>query len=205
MNRAVAEAFGAIRVAGQSSIASCVLFCGPVGVPFTVIEIGEGVTVRSGTVIYHGTKLGCRVQIGHHAVLRDHTIIGDDSVFGTGAVSEGRVTLGHHVMVETGCVIQPGMVIEDYAFLGPRVVCSNDKYIRWHREGMRQELDPPRVGRGARIGAGAVLLPGVSIGANALVGAGAVVTHDIPENAVVVGVPARIIGQVPLQDQIGEE
>lgn len=169
------------------------------------IVLGDDCIVRSGSVIYWGCRIGKRAQLGHHAVLRNHTILGEGSVFGTGAVSEGRVKLGRHVMVETGCILQPGMVIEDFAFLGPRVTCSNDKHIRWCREGMRQELNPPRVGRGARIGAGAVLLPGMSVGANALVGAGAVVTHDVPENAVVVGVPARIIGQVPTQDRIGEE
>lgn len=157
------------------------------------VVLGDDCIVRSGATIYAGCQVGERAQLGHHAVLRNHTIIGHDSVFGTASVSEGRVELGHHVMVETGCILQPGMVLEDYAFLGPRVVCANDRRIRWWRLGMREDLVPPRVRSRARVGAGAVLLPGVVVGVDAFVGAGAVVTRDVPDRSLVVGNPARVV------------
>jgi acetyltransferase-like isoleucine patch superfamily enzyme len=81
-------------------------------------------------------------------------------------------------------------VMEDDVFVAPGVTLANDRYP------VSRSLEGPIVRTGARIGANATLLPGVEVGANALVGGGAVVTKDVPERAVVVGNPARIIGSV---------
>ncbi len=81
-------------------------------------------------------------------------------------------------------------------FCGPRVITMNDKRIVHRRPGLEFVREGPRIQRAARVGGGSVLLPGVTIGANALVGAGSVVTKDVPEGAIVVGNPARIVGTV---------
>lgn len=192
---------GYVVFQGTHDVAPDVVFTSRPGEVFIPVVLGPDVVVRSGAVIYSGCHLGARTQVGHHAVLREHTVVGEDSIFGTLSMSEGNVRIGHHVMIQTAVIVQAGMGIDDYAFLGPRVTTTNDKYIRWHMPGMREELVPPRVGFAARIGAGAVLLPGVHIGANSFVGAGAVVTRHVPENAIVIGNPARILGEVPFVDR----
>ena len=95
-----------------------------------------------------------------------------------------------------------GVTIEDEVFVGHGVMFINDRYPRATSDGTLQtEADwhvvPTRVRRGASIGSGAVILCGVTIGARALVGAGAVVTRDVPEGAVVAGVPARVAARQP--------
>lgn len=197
-----AQAARILEIGEGAEIAPDVTICVTSSVPPAPVIIGERCIVRSGCVLYCGCRLGDRVQLGHHVVLREATVIGDDSVFGTLSMSEGRATIGHHVMVQTSVIVQAGMTIGDYAFLGPRVTTTNDHSIRWYRHGMREELRSPIVEFGARVGAGAILLPGVRIGRNAFVGAGAVVTRDVPENALVLGVPARIVGETPEADRL---
>ena len=84
--------------------------------------------------------------------------------------------------------------LHDDAWLGPNVVLTNAKYPV--SPGVKESLEGPVIGKGAKIGANATILPGVKIGANALVGAGSVVVKDVPANSVVVGNPARVIKEL---------
>jgi acetyltransferase-like isoleucine patch superfamily enzyme len=157
-------------------------------------RFGRGASLRSHTVIYAGSVIGERFQTGHGALVREANTIGDDVSIGSHSIVEHHVTIGNAVRIHGGAFVPEFTVLEDGAWLGPRVVLTNARYPRGRD--VKKKLRGPRVGAGAKIGAGAVLLPGVHVGAGALVGAGAVVTRDVPPYQVVVGNPARVVSDV---------
>jgi acetyltransferase-like isoleucine patch superfamily enzyme len=148
------------------------------------------------TVIFPDVSIGEGTRVGNFVMIRGNTSIGERCTIGSYVDIEGDVSIGHDVSLQSGCYITRGVVIEDGVFCGPRVITMNDKRISHRRPGMTFVREGPRIERGARVGGGSVLLPGVTIGANALVGAGSVVTKDVPARAIVVGNPARAVGTV---------
>ncbi len=100
--------------------------------------------------------------------------------------------------LQTNAYITAWTVVEDDVFVAPGVITANDPTAG--RRGPGQELRGPTLRRACRIGAGAVLLPGIEVGEEAFVAAGAVVTADVPARAVVMGVPARVVRQVPEEE-----
>ena len=108
-------------------------------------------------------------------------------------IEEG-VTIGDNCKVRPFVFIPTGVVIEDNVFIAPNVTFTNDKHPR--AQGEWTPLDT-RVKKNASIGAGATISPGVQIGENALIGAGSVVTKNIPDNAIAIGVPAKVVGSRP--------
>ncbi len=153
--------------------------------------IGPGAWIRSHTVIYAGNRIGKNFSTGNKVNIRESNEIGDNVSVGTLSVIEHHVTIGDNVRIHTQVFVPEFSVLEDDCWLGPHVVLTNAKYPV--SPGVKDSLRGPRICRGAKIGANATILPGIVIGANALVGAGAVVANDVPENAVVIGNPARII------------
>jgi acetyltransferase-like isoleucine patch superfamily enzyme len=153
-------------------------------------------------VIAADVKIGDRTRLGNFVFIRGNTVIGTDCTVGSYVDIEGDVEIGGGVSLQSGCYITRGVVIEDDVFCGPRVITMNDKRIVHRRPGLTFDRRGPRIGRAARVGGGSVLLPGVSIGANAFVGAGSVVTKDVPEGAIVVGNPARVVGAVPADERL---
>ena len=145
--------------------------------------------------IFQEVTFGERTRVGNFVLIRDCTRIGSGCTIGSYVDIEGDVLIGDEVSLQSGCYITRGVVIEDLVFCGPRVITMNDHRIV-HRRPIEFVRDAPRICRAARVGGGSVLLPGVVIGANAFVGAGAVVTRNVPERAIVVGNPARIVGTV---------
>jgi len=129
------------------------------------VAIGARTRVGTFTLIHAGARIGADCTIGSHCNIH-------------------RAVLGDRVVIQTGCHITRGVVIEDDAFVGPGVITLNDKL-------QGGALAFPRIGRGARVGGGSIILPGVVVGAGAVVGAGSVVTRDVPGGAVVLGSPAR--------------
>lgn len=125
--------------------------------------------------------------------------VGDNSRIGTFVEIQKNAHIGKNVKISSHTFICEGVVIEDNVFIGHNVSFINDKYPRaTNADGEPQsEADwsvmQTRVMRGASIGTSATILCGVTIGENAIVGAGSVVTHDVPDNAVVAGNPARIM------------
>ena len=147
-------------------------------------------------VIAKDVVIGDESRVGNFVFVRDKTVIGSKCVIGSFVDIEGEVLIGNRVSLQSGCYITRGVVIEDDVFCGPRLVTMNDRKMTYGRPHMIFERKAPRICRGARVGGGVVLLPGVVIGANALVGAGSVVTEDVPEGVIVYGNPARIMGTV---------
>jgi len=105
-------------------------------------------------------------------------------------IEEG-VTIGDNCKIRPFVFIPTGVVIEDNVFIAPNVTFTNDKHPRARGE---WTLLKTRVKKNASIGAGSTIVPGVEIGENALIGAGSVVTKNIPDNAIAVGIPARVVG-----------
>ncbi len=168
------------------------------------VRIGANCIIRSGTIIYSGVKMGNNCQTGHHVVIRENTTIGNFSVIGTGVKCEMDTRIGNHVLIETQSHITGNMVIEDYVFVGGFVGTTNDDRMVWMRKGERQ-FKGPTLRFGCRIGSGAILLPGITVGREAMVGAGAVVTKDVSPFAIALGVPARVVGEVPADERLDVE
>ena len=153
-------------------------------------------------VIFDDAEIGAGTRIGNFVLIREKTTIGRECTIGSYVDIEGDVRIGDFVSLQSGCYITRGVVIEDMVFFGPRVVTMNDKQISYRRASIVFVRQPPCVRRGARVGGGSILCPGTTVGENALVGAGSVVTKDVPARAIVVGNPARVMGQVPERDII---
>jgi acetyltransferase-like isoleucine patch superfamily enzyme len=164
--------------------------------PLAPLELGPGTIVSTGAIVFAGTKIGARVIVGDQACVRERCVVGDDVVIGRGSLVENDTTIGALTKIQAEAYITAYSTLEDNVFIAPCVVTTNDNYMG--RTEKRHELiKGPTIRRGARIGGGAILCPGVEIGEEAFVGAGAVVTKDVPPRMLVVGTPARVLREVP--------
>jgi UDP-2-acetamido-3-amino-2,3-dideoxy-glucuronate N-acetyltransferase len=140
------------------------------------------------------TNVGARTRVWQFVVILPGAVIGDDCNICSHCFIENDVVVGDRVTVKSGVQLWDGVRLEDDVFVGPNVTFTND---RMPRSRVYPEAFPHTVvRRGASIGGGATILPGIEIGERAMVGAGAVVTHDVPARAIVVGNPARVTGQI---------
>ena len=133
-------------------------------------RIGDGTRIWQFAIVLAGAKIGEDCNICAHTLI------------------EGNVEIGNRVTVKSGVFLWDGLVVEDDVFLGPNCTFTND---RFPRSRVRVDYPETRICKGASIGAGAIILPGLTIGSGAMVGAGAVVTKSIPEGETWVGNPAR--------------
>jgi len=139
-------------------------------------HIGPGSRVWAFVHVLGGARIGSDVNISDHVFIENDVVVGD------------RVT------IKSGVQLWDGLRVEDDAFIGPNVTFTNDRFPRSKQH--PSSLARTTICKGASIGGGAVVLPGVTIGKHAMVGAGAVVTRDVPPLAIVMGNPARIAGYV---------
>jgi UDP-2-acetamido-3-amino-2,3-dideoxy-glucuronate N-acetyltransferase len=161
-------------------------------------RLGDGVAIGAGAVVLAGAVLAAGVVVGDQAHVRERTTIGEASVVGRGVSVENDVSVGARVRLQTNSYITAWSVVEDDVFVAPGVITANDPTAGRRQPG--QELRGPTLRRACRIGAGAVLLPGIEVGEEAFVAAGAVVTADVPARALVMGVPARVVREVPEEE-----
>jgi len=155
------------------------------------VRIGDRARIRAGTVIYASVEIGSGFETGHHVVIREENQIGDDCAIWNSSTIDYGCVLGSRVRVHCNVYVAQYTVLEDDVFLAPGVTIANDPHPICSKC-----MQGPTIHSGARVGVNATILPHVEIGENALVGAGGVVTADVPPRAVVVGSPARVIGEV---------
>lgn len=165
--------------------------------PLSPCEIGEGSIIGTSAIIYAGTTVGKNCLISDLASIREKCVIKDHVIIGRAVTIEYETTVGAYSKIMTHSQVTGNMVIEDHVFFGGAVASTNDKYMA--RTG--NQFNGPRVKSGARVGANATILAGVTIGKEAVVGAGAVVTSDIPDYKVALGIPARVVKDVPLDQR----
>ncbi len=135
--------------------------------------------------------IGSFTRIWAFAHIMKNAKIGDNCNIGDHCFIESNVIIGHYVVIKNGVSIWDGVILEDYVFVGPNAVFTNDLIPR---SKVFRELVRTKVKCGASIGANAVLLSGITIGKYSMIGAGAVVTKDVPDFALVYGNPAKIRG-----------
>jgi acetyltransferase-like isoleucine patch superfamily enzyme len=164
--------------------------------PLPPTVIGDGTIVSTGAVVFAGSQIGARVILGDQSCVRERVVVGDDVVIGRGSLVENDTTIGALTKIQAEAYITAYSTLEENVFIAPCVVTTNDNFMG--RTERRHELiKGPTIRRGARVGGGAIICPGVEIGEEAFVGAGAVVTKDVPPKKVVVGSPARVLRDVP--------
>jgi len=159
-------------------------------------HIKSGCMIGAQCTLYAGCEIQKNVLVADGAVIRENVSVGEYTIVGRGVTIENYSKIGKKCKLETCCYITAYSELEDYCFIAPMVTTSNDNYLGRTEERFKH-FKGVTVKRGGRIGANAVILPGRVIGQDAVVGAGAVVTRDVPDQNVVIGVPAQKFGNTP--------
>lgn len=149
-------------------------------------QIGAGTRIWAFAHVMAGARVGAHCNIGDHCFIESGVVMGDDCI------------------LKNANMLWEGVTLEDGVFVGPHAFFTNDLHPRSPRlpEARRRYEDkavwllPTRIKRGASLGAGCVILAGITVGEYAMVGAGAVVSKDVPAHALVLGAPARVKGWV---------
>lgn len=151
-------------------------------------QIGAGAHIRANTIVYSNVCIGVGLETGHNVVIREENVIGDHFRIWNNSVVDYGCVIGSNVRVHCNVYIAQYTTIEDEVFLAPGVIIANDLHpICTH------DMRGPTIKRRARISCNATLMPEIVIGESALIGAGSVVMHDVPDRAVVVGNPGRVL------------
>jgi acetyltransferase-like isoleucine patch superfamily enzyme len=157
--------------------------------------IGDYVTIGTLSVIYKGSIIKDSVFIADMASIREDVVIGEETIIGKSVSVENKTTIGKRVKIETQAYITAMSRIEDYVFIAPNVTFTNDNFLG-RTEKRFEKFGGPVIKKGARIGAGSVLLPNVVIGQDTLVAAGSVVTKNLEPEKVYMGAPAKYFKDV---------
>ena len=153
------------------------------------------VSIHPTAIIDEGAKIGAGTRIWHWVHICSGAEIGTDCSFGQNVFVGNKVSIGNNVKIQNNVSVYDEVVLEDDVFCGPSMVFTN---VHNPRSAIprKDEYRPTLVKQGATLGANCTIICGVTIGRYAFIGAGAVVTKDVPDFALMAGVPARQIGKV---------
>jgi acetyltransferase-like isoleucine patch superfamily enzyme len=150
-------------------------------------RIGSLCVLRAGCVIYEGVEVGDRVELGHGVLVRRGSFIGSGARIGSGSQLDGAVTVGEETNIQSMAYLPHLTRVGRRVFIGPNVCVTNDRYP------LSSRLLGVMIEDEAVVGAGAILLAGVTVGAGAVIAAGSVVVRDVKPGEMVLGCPARPI------------
>jgi len=151
--------------------------------------------VHPTAVVDDGAEIGAGTRIWHFCHIMPTARIGEKCNLGQNVFVDNNTLIGNGVKIQNNVSVYNGVILEDYVFCGPSMVFTNVINPRSEIE-RKHEFRQTLVKRGATLGANSTIVCGVTIGRYALIGAGAVVTKDVPDYALMVGVPARRVGWV---------
>ena len=158
--------------------------------------IGDTCMIGACVVIYRGCTIGRKVLVADQASIREEVSIGEFTIVGRCVAVENRCTVGKRCKLETNSYITAISEVGDYCFIAPGVVFTNDNYMGRDKERYKH-FKGVTIKRGGRVGGNATVLPGIVIEEDGQVAAGATVTRNVPANKIVVGIPAKVLRNVP--------
>ncbi|HYM81234.1 MAG TPA: DapH/DapD/GlmU-related protein [Candidatus Limnocylindria bacterium] len=165
------------------------------------LKIGDLCIVGTGVVLYRGAAIDAKVLMADLCTVRENVTIGRGTIVGRGVTVENFCSVGRYCKLESECYITAYSTLEDRVFIAPGVVTSNDNFVGRTTERFKH-FKGVTIRKGARVGAGSVLLPGITIEEDGLVAAGSVVTRDVPAGKIVMGQPARTWKDVPVEQRL---
>lgn len=158
-------------------------------------EIGSGVTIGTSAIIYANAKIKQDVFIADLATVRERVTVGESTIIGRGVAVENDCQIGSNCKLETNCYITAYSNIEDYVFVAPGVVTTNDNFMGRTKERF-DKFKGVTIKKGGRIGANATILPGKVIFEDGVVAAGSLVTRNVEKETLVAGIPAKVFKQI---------
>jgi len=165
------------------------------------LVIGKNCMIGAGVVLYRGTEIAESCFLGDYASVRENCTLGEAVLVGQRVVVENSVEIGCYTKIQTGAYITASTKIGERVFIAPMVTTTNDNYM-----GRTEKRFAERSGaifeKGCRVGGGATILPGVTVGEEAFVAAGSTVTRDVPGYRLAMGTPARVVRPVPEEELI---
>ena len=144
--------------------------------------------------VEENAEIGEGTKIWHHAVVRSGAKIGECCSLGQNTYVAPGAVLGNRVKLQNNISVYDGVTLEDDVFCGPNVTFTNVLFPRSQYPKTPAQYEKTHIGKGATLGAGCIIVAGITIGSYAMVAAGAVVTNDVPNHALVIGIPARLRG-----------
>ena len=153
--------------------------------------------VHESSFVDSGAIIGKNTKIWHYSHVQSGAVLGEECVLGQNVNIGNKVTIGNKVKIQNNVSIYEGVELEDFVFCGPSMVFTN---IRVPRSEFPQKgseyYEKTLIKKSASIGANATIVCGITIGRYAFIGLGTVVTKDVPDYAIVIGNPGKVIGKV---------
>ncbi|WP_035288388.1 acyltransferase [Clostridium sp. KNHs214] len=171
---------------------------------FSSCKINDECLIGAGTIIYVGCEIGSKTLVADLAVIREDVTIGERTIIGKGATIENFCNVGSNCKIQTNVYLTAYSEVEDYVFIAPCVITSNDNYAARSKERFNH-FKGVTIKKGGRVGAGAVILPGKTINEDGFAAAGSVVTRDVEKAKIVVGNPAKVLRDVPEEQLLGNQ
>jgi acetyltransferase-like isoleucine patch superfamily enzyme len=163
--------------------------------PLPPTTVGDGTVISTGAIVFAGSSIGAGCIVGDQSCIRERVTMADNCILGRGSLIENDTTVGAGTRIQAEAYITAYSTLEEDVFIAPCVVTTNDNFMG-RTERRKSLMKGPTIRRGARVGGGAILLPGIEVGEEAFVGAGAVVTKNVPPRKLVVGSPAKVLRDV---------